>query len=234
MADKTRQEQAAAEDGKSAKKSREKKIKPEKPKKGGAEGIGRPQKNRRAGKKKTPLIIFIVAFFLLCAIGLFVFAVTQFDQWGLRTSFIESVNKLDPLYASLASRLAAVDLRETAVAAREEEAAAEEARLEEWNAALRQREVDLDGAERDRIPIYRAPSSPQEVADLESLGKIYAAMTPERAAEILARLYANEDMAAILYYMSEKSAAPILSAMDSRLAADITEILLERWDTAIT
>jgi flagellar motility protein MotE (MotC chaperone) len=180
------------------------------------------------------LIIIIAVFFLLCAIGLFVFVVTQFDRWGLRTALIESANKLDPLYSTLASRLTEVETREVSVSAREEETTAEEARLEEWNAALRQRESELNSEERARIPIYRAPSSPQEVKDMESLGKIYAAMTAERAAEILARLYANEDMAAILYYMSEKNAAPILSAMDSRLAADITEILLERWDTALS
>ncbi|MDR3278381.1 MAG: hypothetical protein LBT12_06365 [Oscillospiraceae bacterium] len=233
MADDTKQAAGAA-DSKPAKKSREKKIKPEKLGKSGVQRPRRPKGNRRAGKKKKPFIIGVAVFFLLCAIGLSAFFVIQFDQWGLRTALIESVNRLDPLYSALDARLTEVAGRESAAAAREAEVTAEEARLEEWNTALRQREVDLNSEERSRIPIYRAPTSPQEVTDLESLGKIYASMTAARAAEILARLYANEDMAAILYYMSEKSAAPILSAMDSRLAADITEILLERWDTAIT
>jgi len=52
-------------------------------------------------------------------------------------------------------------------------------------------------------------------------------MAPEAAAVILAELRDPQNVAVILYYMSERSAAAILSALEPEFAAKITEILLK-------
>jgi flagellar motility protein MotE (MotC chaperone) len=51
-------------------------------------------------------------------------------------------------------------------------------------------------------------------------------MSPDAAAERLVRLYDPRDVAAILYFMAERSAASILAAMEPGYAANITEIML--------
>jgi flagellar motility protein MotE (MotC chaperone) len=231
MADETRQAPAAgAAGGRPAKRARP--AKAGIPAKTGDFMPGVRKTRRR--RKRTKLLVILIAAVLVAAAAVLAVIAVQLNWADSRTKLIEAANRLDPEYAALEARLEAIGARETAADAREAEIAAEEQRLEEWSRRLQERETELDSAETGSVPIYRAPLSPQEVADMESLGKIYAAMSAARAAEILAELYANEDMAAILYYMTEKSASPILAAMDSRLAAEITEILLERWSVKIT
>ena len=61
---------------------------------------------------------------------------------------------------------------------------------------------------------------------MQSLSRSYAQIAPAAAADILIKLKDEQHVAAILYFMSERNAAAILSAMESEFAARITDILL--------
>ena len=99
---------------------------------------------------------------------------------------------------------------------------------------LERRANDLDRREEQIIAMYertvplhrRDPMSEQDLDDMMSLSRTYTQMSPDAAAERLVRLYDPRDVAAILYFMAERSAAAILAAMDPGYAANITEILL--------
>jgi flagellar motility protein MotE (MotC chaperone) len=196
--------------------------------KGGAEPGGK-RSARRAGKRRKPLIIAAAALLLLAVLGAFVFVVIQFDQWGIRTSFIGAVDSLDPQYRALTRREAELAEKSGALDARELEAAEEDERLAVLRQELERREGELKveaGSGETESSGYWLRLSPQDTEAMESLAKTYAAMDAAAAAEIMAGLYSVRDMAAILYHMAERSAAPILEAMDRQMAARVTQELL--------
>jgi flagellar motility protein MotE (MotC chaperone) len=162
----------------------------------------------------------------------FVFVVIEFDQWGFRTAIIELVDSLDPEYVDLTRREAALAAGVAELETQRQDAVAEDERLEALRLELERREALLEAREEQTeqnsvgAPGYWLGLSPQEIEDMESLGKTYAAMESAAAAEIMAELYTVNDAAAILYYMAEKNAAPILEAMDRQFAAAVTEALL--------
>jgi flagellar motility protein MotE (MotC chaperone) len=169
---------------------------------------------------------------LAAAVSAFVFVVIEFDQWGFRTAVIEFVNSFDPEYVDLTEREAELAGGVAELETRRLDAAAEDERLEALRLELERREALLEAKEEQgaqesaNAPGYWLGLSPQEIEDMESLAKTYAAMDPVAAAEIMAELYTSNDAAAILYHMAEKSAGPILEAMDRQLAAAVTEALL--------
>jgi len=98
---------------------------------------------------------------------------------------------------------------------------------------LERREFELDRREEQIIamyerttPLYRREMTEEELDDMESLSRTYSQMAPESAARILVELYDPRDVAAILYFMSERNAAAILAVMHPEYAAEVTEILL--------
>ncbi|MDR1217143.1 MAG: hypothetical protein LBJ99_00995 [Oscillospiraceae bacterium] len=190
---------------------------------------GGKRRVRRAGKRRKPLIIAAAALLLMAVLGAFVFVVIQFNQWGIRTAFIGAVDSLDPQYVALTSFEAELDERSAELDAREQGAAEEDERLDALRQELERREGELQVDEGDaavETPGYWLRLSPQDMEAMESLAKTYAAMDAVAAAEIMAGLYSVRDMAAILYHMAEKSAAPILEAMDRQLASRVTQELL--------
>ena len=183
---------------------------------------GRPKKRKKRGK----LILFLLLFLFIVALGVGGYFALNFNIWGIRDTVIETVNKLDPGYVTYKYMLTSVEDREKAVTDKESELRDEEARLGNIKTNLDKRESDLIVSEQNRVPIYRQPLSEEDEENLKSLGKTYASMTPAEAAKRIAALLNVEDMAAIIYNMSETSAAAVLEAMDTRLAAQITEALL--------
>ena len=210
-------------------------------------GQTKPEKTRKAPKPVTPIaqqapqeavikkkkggkikIILIIIIILL--IGGFVYVELTYNYFGTRDILIRSVMSLDEdlsqeeanldsweqelelLEAELDARVRSLDTREASLDRRGAELGILEQRLSEWEARL--------------TPIYRRDMTEQELADMISLSRTFALMAPDTAAEILTELYDPRDIAAILYFMTERAAAPILSAMERTLAAEITEILL--------
>ena len=183
------------------------------------------------GKKKGRKLKIILIIVLVVLIAGFVFEEVYFNFLGTRDLFINAVVRLDPDFRS---REAELDDREAELDSFEAELDAREGALQNRETQLDRRSSQLDGREAalseqlilDDLPRFRRSMSEQEVLDMESLSRSYSLMAPEAAAVILGELVVSDDVAAILYFMPERSAAAILSVMDAEFAAEITEILL--------
>ena len=132
----------------------------------------------------------------------------------------------DRQLADYEARLSALGERKAALDEREDELDIVDAKIEQRTSALDKREQDLNDLTLDRTPIYKRTLTDQEITDLKNLSSTFAAMTPDSAAEILVRMYDPGDVAVIIYYMSSKSAAAVMSAMDPAYAANLTQMLI--------
>lgn len=186
----------------------------------------RKGKKNKAGKKKRGVVGLIIIIALVIAAAVFLFLTIRFDIGGVRTKVIEAVNRFDPVYAEKVDVLEGLEEREQAVALREQQVEDDEQKISSQQDELKTWENELNSTSARKTPIYRRLLNEQDVKDMKSLSKTYAAMEPVDAAAIMVELYSVEDMAAIIYYMKEASAAAILVEMDTRLAADITMALL--------
>jgi len=200
---------------------------------------------KKGGNTLILLIVVLVLIVLIAALcvaiylnwfGLGDMVLTPLSEW-----LISVVIWLDPGFTSveahlwmlfhemddeLEGRMREIETREAEVAAREAGANAREVQLNRRSDALNRREDALDQREDVETPMFRRVLTEQELADLQSLSRMYTQMPPDTAAELLAGLYNNMDIASILYYMTERNAATILAAMDTELAVAITRILL--------
>ena len=125
----------------------------------------------------------------------------------------------DERETGLSERESTLDEREAAIADREAQMDRQKESLTAWEKEISEKEFSL-------TPAFRRDLSDQEIEDMQSLARTYAAMEADTAASIMAALYNEIDAASILYYMSERNAAAILSVMDVDFAAKVTEILL--------
>ena len=189
-----------------------------------------PDKKDKSGKKKGGKLKIILIIVLVLLVAGFVFEEIYFNYLGMRDVLIDSVVKIDPEYGPRQVRLdereADLDLREAGIEARERSVGSRETTVDRRAAELDQREETLSNNTQSSAPIYRRQLTAQEITDMESLSRSYSQMPPDAAAVILTELERMDDVAAILYYMNERNAASILSAMDPEFAARITEILL--------
>jgi len=145
----------------------------------------------------------------------------QFEE--REKQFEERVNERE---AQLVEWEIELNLREDELNARENAASAREQQLNIRAEAQDAREKDLMDLYDRVVPIYRRMLTDQELEDMISISRSYTQMSPDVAAGILVELNDPKDVAAILYYMSERNAAAILSVMDADFAAELTEILL--------
>ncbi|MDR2421729.1 MAG: hypothetical protein LBD49_06480 [Oscillospiraceae bacterium] len=185
-------------------------------------------RKRKDGKPRRVSAAIIIAGSAAALVIAFAVLVAATDIFGLRGKLLRAMAGLDPEFTGLETRAAELDERETSLNSREARVEIEQARLEAEREDLASRERELDAAEDARTPLYRQPMSPQDIEDMKALAAVYQAMDPESAAEILSMLYTADRSAAILYYMSGKTAAAVLSAMAPELAAEITETLLSK------
>ena len=235
-----------AGDSKGKKKGKEPKApkEPKQPKEKKEKGKKGPKEKGGAGG-----VIIIMVLVLLILIGGFA-AALYFDIFDARVIIAEVITEplldviiwLDPGFSSINQRLAAegeaqekrFDERNEAITKKEEEIRLLDEALNTREQQLERRAFDLDRREEQivamyerTIPIYRREDlTDQELEDMISLSRTYTQMAPDTAALILVRLYDPRDVAALLYYMGERNAAAILSAMEPGYAAEITEILL--------
>lgn len=182
-----------------------------------AGGKNAPKKKRK--RKKGKLILVCAIILLLTLAAGFVFVVLQFNPFEMRTAVFGFIHNLDPDYKAVYLLEASVTERETALNTRE-------ATLDSLQETLSKREADIVAAESSTTPVYRPPVNEDDVIYMQNIGKIYAAMEPGNAANIMVKLYSVEDMAAIIYYMKQSSAAAILELMEPSVAAQITDKLL--------
>ena len=189
------------------------------------------KKAKKKKRKRRILIIVLVAVLIILVAG-FVFEEMYFNYLGIRDKFIDAVVQLDPAYGARQKNL---DSREAELNKRQAELDTREADITKRETENDKRTVDLDNREKtlkelEALPTatYRPKLTDQEIAKMKSLSLVFAKMDPTSAAAILVSLVQPDDCAEIIYYMSERSAAPILAAMDPKFAATVTELLLYR------
>jgi len=223
---------------KDKKEKKEKKPKDEKEPKVKAE--------RKGGSLGVIILMILVIILLVGGFGVALF----FDALGARIVVGDAINDplldvvawLDPDYQTIVQRLRAEALaqeerfaaREADMDARDEEIIERELMLETMEAQVIRRENEIVHREAqlqamlDRaVPLHRRPDmTEQEFEDMLSLSATYAQMAPEIAANILVTMHDPRDVAGLLYHMAERERAAIMSVMEPRFAAHITEILL--------
>lgn len=178
------------------------------------------KKERRGG---TWILVLLVLILLIAAA---VFAIFFFNLFKIPRMFYDFAHNLDPVYSGISDKEIALAAKESELKQLEEALDAFKLQLETTERTLKERENDIGSAEVQTNPIYWPPVNEDDVAFMKNIGKIYAAMEPEIAADIMTRLYEVEDMAAIIYYMKQDSAASILENMNAVTAAQITNVLL--------
>ena len=221
--------------------------------KGGATGAmgydGWQDNGQAGGKKEFRWVVLVLILVPVLLIGAFVAAVIldYFGARGLvagiaRDPLLRAVIWLDPEFSTLEeemhnrseAREGALEVREEFVNTRFEEIDAREAsantreqQLDRRAQAILRREEELNRQQQNiGVPVFRRQLTEQELEDILSLSRTYSQMSPGTAAEILVELHSLDDVATILYHMTERSAAAVLSVMEVWFAAEITEILL--------
>jgi flagellar motility protein MotE (MotC chaperone) len=244
VSDLTDEEEGQSDKKGKGKQKKEKEPKPPKEKKQKIPGIKGEKKGGGAGG-----IIIVMILLLVLLIGGFAAAV-YFDVFRarllvadvVREPLIDLIIWLDPEFSAIDEQIRAEgDARERRLEEREENFEQREANLRQREGILDTREqqlnrrtVELDNREEQilamyerTVPLYRRENrTEQDIEDMMSLGRTYSQMSPADAAAIMVEIHDPRDVAAILYYMSERNAAAILSAFHPEFAADITEILL--------
>jgi len=194
-------------------------------------------------------VILLMSLVLLLLIGGFGTALF-FDALGTRIVVGDAVNEhlqdiiiwLNPGYQSIAQRQRAeaaaqegrfaernaeIDAREAAILEREYMLDTFEAQTIRRENELLHREAQLEAMLDRTVPLHRRENmTEQEFNDMISLSITYAQMAPEEAANIMVEIHDPRDVAGLLYHMSERERAAIMTAMEARFAAHITEILL--------
>ena len=193
-----------------------------------------PQKKKKKKGRKLKIILIIVIFLLVAG---FVFEELYFNYLGTRDIFIDAVVRLDPAFGAreheLDIRETDLDKREADLDARDKAAGFRESQNTRRSLELDEREETTNEREQLSMPLYMRKMSEQELLDMQSLSRAYSLMAPDVAVAILMELERQDDVVAILYNMSERSASAILALMDPEYAAQITVLLLyEKSDIA--
>jgi len=208
---------------------------------------GKKDKGEKSGAVGVIIIMLLV---LIILVGGFT-ASLYFDVFNARTIIADVVTAplldvviwLDPDYHTIRQRLSAeeeasvrrFEERTEALNRREADMNIRESMIEAREQQVARQTHDLDRREEQiiamyerTVPLYRRlpEMSEQDMEDMLSLSTTFTNMSPEEAATILVQLYDPRDVASILYYMSERNSAAILTQMDIRYAANITEIWL--------
>lgn len=183
---------------------------------------GNRKKKKKGGSIK--LFIFLILFFVALVCSAVVIYINDF--FAVQTTIIEIAHSIDPEYRGITEKEAELNLRDEKQEALQAKLDAEEKRLATLEQELAKKEQDVAILERSKTPVYRPPINEDDVVYMQNIGKIYGAMEPANAAKAMAELRSVEDMAAIIYFMSQKNAAAVLELMDPKIAALITEQLL--------
>jgi len=249
ITDLTEDEEESESTEKPEKKAKPKKEKKPKEKKEKGEKKKREKPEKIPGEKKKsimlPLLLILIPLLLIgCAVAAII--MNLFNARGMVNEVLSDPLFrfsvwLNPDYTSVEQELQAMvderteqveqreqyaDTRFEEIEQREEAANTREQLLDRRAAAIERREDELTQMYQMTVPLYRRDMTEQEIADMESLVRTFAQMSPEDAAEILIEMAEPRDVAAILYFMVERNAAAIMAVMERDYAAELTEILL--------
>ena len=229
--DLTEPEESEEAENTDKKKKRRKKTKTLKDSASPEEDTKKPKKSKKAGKKKDGILKVVLVIILTILIAGFVFEELYYNSLGTREMLIDAVVRLDPEYGSreknLDEREAAISTLESQLELRERTITSREKQNDSRTTDLQKREVEFQNMVSSwSAPLYKREMTEQELLDMQSLSRAYSLMTPEAAAAILIELGQIEDVAAILYHMTNRNASAILAVMDPGYAAEITNILL--------
>ncbi len=142
-----------------------------------------------------------------------------------------SQSEIDLLQA-LSTRRDALDKREQALDQREEFVAAAEKRLDEKIASLETMKADMMKL-LDQRGVQEESRLKEEDARLKGLVRIYEAMKPKEAAQILQRLDMDV-LLGVVERMKDSKVAPILASMDPDKAQAVTALLVERHNVPVS
>lgn len=181
---------------------------------------------KKKKRKKSKVAPFLILFFVILALLTVTYVTFYFNFWNVRTTVFTFVHGLDPDYRAIELREQELEVWEEKLEALNSQSITERNELASLEAQLKEKEAYLANQEASRKPIYRPPVNEEDALYMQGIGKIYSSMEPENAAEIMTRLYTIQDMAAIIYYMSQASAGAIMECMDPDTAAAITDRLL--------
>lgn len=222
-----------ADDGESDKKGKDKKVK----------SLKTPKEKKPSSGLGIVLVMLLIALLLAGSVGAALyfdmFSARMFTADFIREPLLDFIVWLDPSFNTVNERLL-------------DEAQARYNQLDEWEEQLKEREsdvlqrennadtrelildrrsVELDRQEAsvremyDRTtPLYRRDMTEEELEDFISYATTFTRMSPDAAAEILYRIHTTQDVASILYYMSERNRSSILAAFHPDFAAEITNI----------
>lgn len=205
----------------SGRKMENKKGKAPKPQAGKKNTASKPEK-----KSKGTAIVLIFLFLLLAAGGTVAYFSVANNLFGGRDYVIEQLNSvliaLDWDYKSLAEKQAELELREAAVLGKEEELEKKEQKLKDKEAAA---SVSTGGSLSNFENLITGLTEERKT-QIQQISAIYTGMEPKKAADAVAKLSSLEDMALVVYFMKEKSAAEVMAALTTDTAARITAFML--------
>lgn len=177
-------------------------------------------------KSKGTATILIILFLLLAAGGTAAYFSVANNLFGGRDYVIEQLNSaliaLDWDYKSLVEKQAELELREAKVLSREAELEKKEQKLKDKEAAA---SVSTGGSLSNFENLITGLTEERKT-QIQQISAIYTGMEPKKAAEAVAKLSSLEDMALVVYFMKEKSAAEVMAALTTDTAARITAFML--------
>lgn len=204
----------------SGRKMDNKKGKAPKPRAGKKNTVSKPE------KKSKGMVGLLVFLFLLLAAGTVAYFSVANNLFGGRDYVIEQLNSaliaLDWNYKSLAEKQAELELREAAVLSKEEELEKKEQKLKEKQAAA----SVTTGGSLSNFENLIASLTEERKTQIQQISAIYTGMDSKKAADAVAKLSSLEDMALVLYFMKEKSAAAVMADLTTDTAARITAFML--------
>ncbi len=205
----------------SGRKMEQKKGKAPKPQAGKKNMEPKPKK-----KSKGIAILLIILFLLLAAAGTVGYFSVANNLFGGRDYVVAQLNSaliaLDRDHKSLAARQTELELRETTVSSKEEELEKKEQKLKDKEATT---SVTAGGSLSNFESLITGLTEERKT-QIKQISAIYTGMDAKKAADAVAKLSSLEDMALVVYFMKEKSAAEVMAALTTDTAARITAFML--------
>lgn len=195
-----------------------------------AETAAAEGKNGKKGKKgkkrraKGVLIIAIIMLALIIAGGIALYFLGFLDPLLPLVGLTPRAEKVtfEQRQEQLIALEKALELREQAVAEREEKVQKKEEKLIILEDELEEREnapIDFN----EKI----LNTKEDQLANLKKVSKICDTMEPEEASKILLELGSVDEMALVIYFMSEGAAADILAVLPEITSARILALIMD-------
>ena len=211
-----------------------------------AKGKGKGKAQKKGGGGGGVIAIMLIIALLLAgsfgaAVYFDVFSARAITSDLLKDPLLKVVIWLDPTFSTVDERMRneaeARDRRLTTLEEKLEERIEEllqrESRADTREQQLDRRAIELNNREEQiiamyerTVPLYRRDMTIQEREDMETYARTFTQMAPEAAAQILVGTGSVDDVAAILYFMSERNAAAILAAFHPDYASAVTNVWL--------